>query len=167
MVAAEVEGEFRGRLFPVIAGTGMRRTNCCQMEWSELDLVAAVWTIPAEKFKNKEPHRVHLTPAVMAAIARRRAVGWDECQWGFPSPTSFDGDVPLHSPIQAFYRICKAAKVKGVTIHDLRRTLGSRLAARVPLQVVAKVLGHKTITTTMKSYAVIADSVARDALLGL
>ena len=73
----------------------------------------------------------------------------------------------IADPTRAFQRICRAAGVSGVTIHDLRRTLGSRLAAKVPLQVVAKVLGHRTVDTTMRSYAVIADSVAKDALLSL
>lgn len=161
MQAAEGDDPYYADLFTVIAGTGMRRGNCCAMEWSEIN--GDTWTIPADKFKTGITHSVYLTPAVQQALARRK----NNSRWVFPSPSVVDGSASLADPYSAFQRICAAAGVSGVTIHDLRRTLGSRLAAKVPLQVVAKVLGHRTINTTMRSYAVIADSVARDALMSL
>ena len=144
----------------VVARTGMRRGNVATMEWREIG--GTVWTIPASKFKTKVEHKAHLVPEVMEALERRKKD--NDTQWVFPGAT---GNGPLCEPYAAFNKICRAAGISGVTIHDLRRTLGSRLAAKVPLAVVAKVLGHRTINTTMKSYAVIADAVAREALLGL
>jgi integrase len=130
------------------------------MEWSEI--TGDVWTIPAAKFKTKVKHSVHLTPTVMAALERRR--GHHE-RWVFPSISM--PDRPHAYPSRQFQRICKAAGVSGVTMHDLRRTLGSRLAARFPIPVVAKILGHKNISTTMSTYAVADDGDARAAMMAL
>ena len=160
LAAAEADDPYWHDYFTIVARTGMRRGNVCAMEWSEI--TGETWIIPATKFKTKVTHTVHLVPAVQQALERRK--GQHE-RWVFPSITGTGG--PLHDPYPAFERICRKAGVSGVTIHDLRRTLGSRLAAKVPLPVVAKVLGHRTINTTMRSYAVIADDVARCAIMSL
>jgi integrase len=159
--AAAADNEYWHSYFTIVAHTGMRRSNVAAMEWAEITIGQAQWVIPASKFKNKEAHTVHLVPAVLAALEQRKG---SDTRWVFPGVAKAGH---LVDPYPAFQRICAAAGITGVTIHDLRRTLGSRLAARVPLPVVAKVLGHKTINTTMRSYAVIADSVARDALMAL
>jgi integrase len=146
----------------------MRRTNCCTMKWCEIDFSSGTWTIPASKFKTKVRHIVNLVPEVIAALNLRRAETPADCPWVFLSPTM--PGRPISDPSSAKQRICRAAGIPatgGVTIHDLRRTLGSQLAARVPLAVVAQVLGHKSINTTMRAYAVIDNSTARDALMAL
>ena len=100
MTAAQAEGEYWHSLFTVIVETGMRRTNCCQMEWSEVR--GDTWTIPASKFKNKEPHSVYLRPAVQAALALRRAA--TSGRHVFPSPM-FDDDRPLGEEFYFFRRL--------------------------------------------------------------
>ncbi len=42
--------------------------------WSELDLDAAVWTIPKERIKARQPHRVPLSPRVIAVFHAARAL---------------------------------------------------------------------------------------------
>jgi integrase len=43
-------------------------------EWSELDLEAALWAIPAEKMKMKRPHRVPLSPQAVALLRELQAI---------------------------------------------------------------------------------------------
>lgn len=59
---------------------------------------------------------------------------------------------------------CKAAGLRRVTWHVLRHTFASQLAMRgVPLNVVQTLLGHSSITTTMR-YAHVAPSSLRTAI---
>jgi len=47
---------------------------------------------------------------------------------------------------------CKAAKVKGLTFHDLRRTAAVRLADKLSPLELAKMLGHKDLRMTLNVY---------------
>jgi integrase len=59
---------------------------------------------------------------------------------------------------------CKQAGLREVGWHTLRHTFASHLAARgAPLNAVQALLGHSTITTTMR-YAHLAPSVLRNAV---
>ena len=49
--------------------------------------------------------------------------------------------------------LCERAGVPKLTPHGLRHTYASlALRARVPIDVVSKLLGHKDITETLKTY---------------
>lgn len=50
--------------------TGVRSESAREAEWSELDLDAAIWTIPPERTKTKVAHRVPL-PLQLVELARR------------------------------------------------------------------------------------------------
>lgn len=54
---------------------------------------------------------------------------------------------------------CDASKVKGITFHILRHTYASHaLMAKMPLEVLQKQLGHKSITITIKHYGHLSES---------
>jgi integrase len=53
--------------------------------WLEFDLDAAVWTVPSERMKAKEPHRVLLSAAALALIKRLKEEKQHETLV-FPSP---------------------------------------------------------------------------------
>ena len=61
--------------FEFIAYTACRSGEVRQAEWSEID--GDVWTIPADKMKNKREHRVALSTAALAVLedARERTGG--------------------------------------------------------------------------------------------
>lgn len=60
-------------------------------------------------------------------------------------------------------RIREAAGLIDVRIHDLRHTFASRaVSAKMPIQMVGKLLGHKTIQTTMR-YAHLDDDAQQQA----
>src|SRR5438093_3344989 len=70
---------FRLYLLPAQRGGELRA-----MEWSEVDLDAGWWTIPAKKAKNKLAHRVPLSPSAVAVLRdlQEKANG---SAWVFPS----------------------------------------------------------------------------------
>jgi len=64
----------------------------------------------------------------------------------------------------AMRRLCKKAGLRKIGWHTLRHTFASHLAMRgVPLPVIKELMGHATITTTMR-YAHVAPSTLRAAI---
>lgn len=59
--------------------TATRTGETLNAQWSEVDIDAAVWTIPAERMKAKREHRVPLTPealAILRAVPRVAGEAW-------------------------------------------------------------------------------------------
>lgn len=59
--------------------TATRTSETLNAQWSEVDIDAAVWTIPAERMKAKREHRVPLTPealAILRAVPRVAGEAW-------------------------------------------------------------------------------------------
>ena len=65
--------------------TAVRPAEARQARWDDIDLEAAVWTIPAAGMKRKRPHRVPLSDRALAVL---REAGPRPGGWAFPSPTS-------------------------------------------------------------------------------
>ncbi len=129
--------------------TGARRANVCAMHWREIDLGAAIWRIP--ETKNGTPQNVTLcAEAVEILKARQEATAGG---YVFPA-ASRTGHVV--EPQTAVERVMTRAGIpygrgaeNGVTLHDLRRTLGSWQARTgASLAVVGKSLNHKSLQAT-------------------
>jgi len=131
--------------------TGARRGNCQSMRWDELDVSRGDWRIPGDKSKNREGMLVHLPPQAVEILNRRLT---DDAakpkakrsEWVFPS---FGATGHLVETKSAWARIRTAAKLPGLRVHDLRRTLASWQAITgTSLHVIGKSLGHRTPSTT-------------------
>lgn len=57
------------RFYRLLLLTGQRRDEVAGMKWEEIDLVAKVWTIPAERSKNGVAHIVHLSDEALAELS--------------------------------------------------------------------------------------------------
>lgn len=145
--------------------TGARSGNVRSMCWSEVDLDAGVWTVPAEKSKNGRSLRVHLSEKVVTVLASREHI--EGTDYVFPMRPGGGGryvDTPMVQPRKYWLKVCASAGLTDVTIHDLRRTLGSHLAmSGVSMAVVAKVLGHADMKSTA-IYARLSPSAASAAV---
>jgi integrase len=61
------------RAFELLILTAARTGEVINMRWAEIDVAAALWTIPAERMKARKAHRVPLSGpalAVLSALAR-------------------------------------------------------------------------------------------------
>lgn len=58
-----------GQLLRFIMLTAVRFNEAARATWSEFNLDAAVWTIPGERMKTRQPHRVPLTDAALEILA--------------------------------------------------------------------------------------------------
>src|SRR5262249_55167270 len=77
-----------------------------------------------------------------------------------------DGTKPFNSPRlnNRLAKVCKRAGLRRITWHVLRHTFASHLAMKsVPLNAVQALLGHSSITTTMR-YTHVAPSTLRSAI---
>ncbi|AMB43370.1 integrase arm-type DNA-binding domain-containing protein [Methylobacterium sp. AMS5] len=101
------------RALELIILTAARSGEVHGMRASEVDLVAAVWTVPAERMKGGRPHRVPLSRPALAILAPRiAAVGPDDLLF-----TNTRGGALSDMVFEALFR---RAKVADVTTHGFR-----------------------------------------------
>ncbi|MCL1860125.1 MAG: site-specific integrase, partial [Proteobacteria bacterium] len=144
------EGEFFRDFLLLALLTGARRANVCAMNWDEINLLEAQWRIP--KTKNGEAQTVMLSPpAVEILQARQGKYGGKGFVFPGPGVTGH-----LVEPKKALQRVLGRAGIpygrnvpNGVTLHDLRRTLGSWQAiSGSSLPIIGGSLGHKSPAAT-------------------
>jgi integrase len=122
--------------------TGARRGDVLSARWANISFEPPAWTIPDPK--NKEPYVVPLMKEAVEVLKDREKTAKKE--WVFPSRgrtghlTGFKHSWPA---------LLKRAKITGLRIHDLRRTLGSWQAnTGASLPIIGKSLGHRSQAAT-------------------
>jgi integrase len=129
--------------------TGVRRTNLCSMAWTDVNLQNGLWVIPDTK--NGTPQTVALGGNELAILARRKESLGEGQKWVFPGE-GVTGH--LMEPKRVWNRIRRQAGIPDCTIHDLRRSLGSAMAAsNVNVAIIKNALHHKDMKTTVNVYA--------------
>lgn len=124
---------------------GCRKGALYRMRWS--DVAGDTWTIPAMDSKNGRPVKLPLAAPAMEILSERAGNG---SPYVFPGRHGRGHIRELRNPVKAIWQ---AAGIEGVRLHDLRRTLGSWLAASGTSElVIAKSLGHSDTAAT-KIYA--------------
>ncbi|MEN8374404.1 MAG: tyrosine-type recombinase/integrase [Gemmatimonadota bacterium] len=138
--------------------TGLRRSELLRSEWSDIDLEARRWRVVR---KGGDVDSVYLSaPAVEILEQLPRQAG---------NPHVFPGrsrGSALTSIDKSWRRVRAEAGCEDVTLHDLRRTVGSWMAtAGVSLQVIGQVLGHAPGDVAATAiYARLAQDASREAL---
>lgn len=139
--------------------TAARRNNVLGMRWNDVDLEAALWTIPGETSKNGSIMRVPLADAALEILQRRKASATSI--FVFPSNNSTGH---YNTPTKAWKGLLCRAELHDLRLHDLRRSCGSVMANQgTSLAVIGGALGHKHHSSTAV-YARLQVSTVRDAL---
>ena len=136
--------------------TGQRREEVGQMRWSELKLSQGIWTLPATRTKNGQPHNIHLSPLALNVIGTVTPI--DDCDLVFSTngKTAISGwskakrrvdeEIAAARRAQARAHGEDADKVKPMPewrIHDLRRSVATGLSnLGVPPIVADRILNH-------------------------
>lgn len=141
---------------PLLLATAQRRGELANMRWSELDLEARTWVIPAERAKNGKPHVVHLSDFALALLDE--VPQFVDCDFVFTTTR--------RSPVSGFSKalrwLHKHSETSDWHMHDLRRTAASGMArAGVAPYVVEKVLNH--VSGTISGVAAVYNRYAYDA----
>ena len=120
--------------FRVILLTGARRNEVRLMAWSELDLNARLWRLPAERNKSARPFEIPLSDTVVEILQTLPRIG--------PLVFTLDGKRPM-SVHHLIKRVRSDAALLDMRLHDLRRTLRTGLAELgVSFEVAERVLNH-------------------------
>ncbi len=150
---------------------GLRRSEACGLRWKDIDFengritVANTVTengslrIEAERTKTAQSHRTiglakSTVPYLQALKATQEATGLPldkVCAWPDGRPVS-----PNYITRQ-FNKLLERAGLPRIRLHDLRHTVASLLAPRVPIKNLQFQLGHKNIQTTMDVYTHLMD----------
>jgi len=130
----------------LILVTGQRKSEVLNMAWSEIDTASGWWTIPAEKTKNGEQHRVPLSDLALSILDELREISISDT-WVFPSPRTVNNCPMTATALDHAVRRCTFEEVAHFTPHDLRRTVGTCLGELGFNRLVQdKVLNHKDNT---------------------
>ncbi|WP_375289774.1 tyrosine-type recombinase/integrase [Qipengyuania sp.] len=157
MLTAGAKDAYPFRQFvPLLLATAQRRGEVAQMKWSEVDLDAKQWVIPADLSKNGKPHVVPLNDFALRLLAE--VPRFPECDWVFTTTR--------RSPISGFSKALRHIHAESQTsewrLHDLRRTAASGMArAGIAPHVVEKVLNH--ISGTISGVAAVYNRYGYDA----
>ena len=129
--------------------TGCRKSEIVRLRWQEVDGDR----LNLRKAKTG-PRRVFLNAQARTIVERRR--GQADSPWVFPSvrnPARHRGD-----ELALWYCVRREAGLEEVRLHDLRHSVASHaMMLGVPLPVVARLLGHRRPSMTLR-YTHVGDS---------
>ena len=131
-------------LLVVALHTGMRKGEIFRLRWPDIDFQNGLITVQKSKAGKRRsiPMDETVTEA-LRALPSRFAQGVV-----FPSQTTGE---ELTDVSNIFPLLCDKVGLEGVRFHDLRHTFASHLVMRgVDLRTVQELLGHATLTMTMR-----------------
>ena len=127
--------------------TGCRRSEILRLRWSEVDRDRLVLADG-----KTGPRIVPLNTQARRILERRKRGG---SPFVFPSPS--DPTRSRSRNLAFWYRARREAGIEDVRLHDLRHTHASHAVMNgVPVPVVARLLGHSDVRTTLR-YAHLGD----------
>ena len=127
--------------------TLVRKSELTNATWREVNFTDAVWTIPKERMKRRNPHNVYLSrQALDIFVALKTFAGGSE----YVLPSRYDSDRPMSNATlnQVLTLTYKLAQKDGVALakfgpHDLRRTASTLLQAGYNTDWIEKCLAHE------------------------
>ena len=134
----------------IVRDTGLRtHSECCAMKWENIDLDAALYYNPRTKSEKAE-RKVALGQRVMAILSRRRmSQGFPKKGWVFPSDSK-EGRLTSINNVFRHARQ-KAGLPDSVVPYCGRHNFGTRMMEETgDPKLVGALMGHATVTTTMK-----------------
>ena len=153
--------------------TGARKTNVLSMSWADIDLRAAIWTIPGEQSKNSQAHTIPLTEEEMQILKRRRKDQEKERQRKPQTPDQAHNHFVFYGtgrtghlvePKRAWNSLLKRAEIENLHLHDLRRSMASWMAnSGANVALIQSAMNHKDLKTTLTVYAHTVKDAERNA----
>ncbi|WP_038780910.1 tyrosine-type recombinase/integrase [Burkholderia pseudomallei] len=119
--------------------TFVRKNEIVQARWDEFDLDNAVWVIPAERMKMRDPHAVPLSRQTLAALEQLKPLSFASV-YLFPSLGSNMKPMGMSTPNVVFERMGYGGRF---TPHGIRATASTWLNNRgVRADVIERQLAH-------------------------
>ena len=129
----------------LLIATGQRVEEVLQASWREFDPAEGLWTIPAERRKNRrdvtEPHIVPLTDFHLALLDQVRAAT-DHADWLFPHK-NLGQPRKADALYQAVHRFCPTNGIDPFAPRDCRRTFKTLAGSiGIDLELRNRLQGH-------------------------
>ncbi|WP_170474685.1 tyrosine-type recombinase/integrase [Ruegeria arenilitoris] len=127
--------------------TACRTSEVLEMKWPEVDVDARLWTIPADRMKGGQVHRVPLTNEMLAILEPLRALASDYV---------FEGQ-RRHQPLSnmSMLMLLRRMRKDGVTVHGFRSSfrVWATEAANAPRELSEAALSHQLGSDVERAYA--------------
>lgn len=127
--------------------TASRTSEVLQARWEEFDFDELLWTIPAERMKAGEEHRVPLTPQMVAILEPLKALH---------SEVVFEGQ-KRHQPLSnmSMLMLLRRMDIEGVTVHGFRSTFRDWASERsgAAREIAELSLAHQIGSEVERAYA--------------
>jgi integrase len=153
------EDQQAANIFRLCLLTGCRVGEAMAARWDHIAIAAGTWTKPGSTTKQATDHVAPLSaPAkhLLAALRQRT-----NSPWVFPADSTPGHRVAVQ---KSWAALCKAARITGLRIHDLRHSFASQLASSgASLPLIGALLGHSNPVTTHR-YAHLFDDPQRAAV---
>lgn len=138
--------------------SGRRKDEALSLKHDMLDMVTGTVSYPRTK---TGPKVYYLSDAVAEML--KRVPKLKGCDYVFASFGKGNTPIDEHTLYGTHKAICELAGIEGLTVHDLRRTVGSQMRiAGFDLSDIADQLGHEDIGTTRRFYAHISPGKAKE-----
>lgn len=146
-------------IFHLCLLTGCRVGEAMSARWRDIDLTAGKWLKPGSTTKQKSDHITPLSTVakqLLSALRKRT-----NSEWVFPADSAPGHRVTVQ---KSWLALCKAARITGLRVHDLRHSFASQLVSHgASLPLVGALLGHSNPVTTHR-YAHLFDDPQRAAV---
>ena len=141
--AVDAEHELYRDLIWMIIFTGQRKSAVCSMAWRNVDLTGGIWHLPPSRSKSRKPVKVPLVDVALDILTRRKESVDVECEWVFPSIETKHKGKHITDTKYCWKRICKRAGIEDLHVHDLRRSVASRIVnAGHDTALAGQAIGH-------------------------
>lgn len=158
-----------GDFYRMLLLTGLRRSEVAEAAWSEFDLKAKMWTVPKERMKKESDHHVPLSPLAVSLMSSLYT--HDQGDFVF---TTTNGEKAINGFAKAKRaldaemlaslkrmaakedRDPDSVKLQPFVVHDIRRTVRTRLSSLG----VSKVVAELVIAHTQKDLDAVYDQWA-------
>jgi integrase len=141
--AAEARGWPFGPYLQMLLLLGQRRTETALMGWSDVDLQAGLWIVPAKVTKSGRLHKVPLPSQVTAILANLPRQAHSDLVFPGDRGGVMSGWSTRIAPV---YEATAKAGMAAWTLHDLRRTMRSGLGRLGVDRVIAELLLNHAIS---------------------
>ena len=147
-------------MFLLMLRCGLRVGEATTLPWSAIDWTQG--TIRVNNSKGRVDRVVCVSPDLAKVLRQWRRTQWPPMPVLFPSPSRPGEPVSVRSIQRVMARYLKAAGLrKAYSPHTLRHTFATQLLnAGTALEVVKELMGHRSITLTLR-YAQVYDTTKR------
>jgi len=135
------------RALELLILTASRTGEVLKAQWSEIDLEARVWCIPAERMKAKNEHRIPLSGAALAVVGPLHEMRVSD--YVFPGQKA---GKPLSN--MSMEMVLRRMRMEGVTVHGFRSTFRDWCGDETdyPREIAEAALAHRLGDSVELSY---------------